>query len=272
MTPLTDRLRASLFPVLAAAGISLAALPAVAAPQILAVAQTDLKLPVLCEAGECTVELTTICLQEHRASPNVGEGYYVHGDKFFELTGRTAAGQEIPLDHLPLAITAARGHNAVRLAFRESRIAKYGPLDITISVPANLSLVPLPIRGDVKPQTEEDILLATGPLRDLATEMVDRDSNKRDAAELISQAINRLPVRGRASDEDRLTVRAAYQGIMETSGFASGAKDNANAVVRECFDRTIAGSLSFRGCLGSWHDRMIGKLNTKYWNALKAGS
>ncbi|MDF2367482.1 hypothetical protein [Sneathiella sp.] len=271
MAPLNKKLRFPLFTAASLAG-AMAALPALAAPQILAVAATDLKLPVICDAGECTVELTTICLQEHRASPNIGAGYYVHGEKFFDLKGRNAAGQEISLAHLPLEITATRGHNAVRLAFRESQLTKYGPLEVSISVPENLSLVPLPVAGDVKPQTEEDILLATGPLRAAATQLVDLDSNKRDAAELISQAINRLPWRGRASDAERATVRATHQEITESSGFASGAKDNAGAVVKECYDRTIAGSLSFRGCLGSWHDRMIGKLNTKYWKSLNAGS
>ena len=272
MTSPNDRLRKFLITALSLTGASFAALNAHAAPQILAVALTDLKLPVTCDGGECTVELTTICLQEHRASPNIGVGYYVHGEKFFDLTGRTAAGQEISLAHLPLEITATRGHNAVRLAFRESQLTKYGPLEVSISVPENLSLVPLPVTGDIKPQTEEDILLATGPLREAATQLVDLDTNKRDAAELSSQASNRLPWRGRASDEERAIVRATYQNITESSGFASGAKDNAGAVVKECYDRTIAGSLSFRGCLGSWHDRMIGKLNTKYWKSLNAGS
>ena len=87
-----------LFYPLALIGASLAA-PALAAPQILAVAATELPLPLTCEAGECRVELTTICLQEERASPNPGAGYYVHGDRFFEITGLTETGQEISLAH-----------------------------------------------------------------------------------------------------------------------------------------------------------------------------
>lgn len=271
MAPLNKRLRFSLITAASLAG-AVAALPALAAPQILAVASTDLKLPVSCEAGECTVELTTICLQEHRGSPNIGAGYYVHGEKFFDLSGRTATGQEISLSHLPLEITAARGHNAVRVAFRDTHLKKYGPLEVTISVPEDLSLVPLPIANDLRPQTEEDILIATGPLRKVATRLVDLDVEKRDAAELISQAINRLPWRGRASDEERAAVRAAYDGITGNSGFASSAKDNANAVIQKCYERTMAGSLSFRGCLGSWHDHLIGKLNTQYWKSLGAGT
>ena len=271
MTSPNKHLRLSLFTAAALTG-AMAASPALAAPQILAVAQTDLALPVTCERGECTVELTTICLQEHRASPNPGAKYYVHGDRFFDLTGTTPAGQEISLAHLPVSITAARGHSAVRLTFRETELNKYGPLAVSIAVPENLSLVPLPIENDVDPQTEEDILLATGPLREAATQLVDLDTNKKGAAELISQAINRLPERGRASDEIRDAARAGFHSVSSRSGFEASAKDNANAVVRDCYESTAAGSLSFRGCLGSWHDRMIGKLNTKYWKSLGAGS
>ncbi|MAZ04082.1 MAG: hypothetical protein CMN56_13200 [Sneathiella sp.] len=271
MTSLTKRLPLSLFTAAALTG-TITAAPALAAPQILAVAQTELTLPVTCESGECTVELTTICLQEHRASPNPGNRYYVHGDRFFDLTGTTPAGQEIALGHLPVTITAARGHNAVRLAFREMALKKYGPLAVSIAVPENLSLVPMPIKDDVNPQTEEDILLATGPLREAATRLVALDTNKKGAAELISQAINRLPERGRASDDVRAAARANFEAVSSRSGFSNSARDNANAVVRECYEETTAGSLSFRGCLGSWHDRMIGKLNTKYWKSLGAGT
>ena len=272
MTTLNGQLRISLITAISLVGAYAVAMPAFAAPQILAVASTDLKLPVTCLAGKCTVELTTICLQEHRGSPNVGAGYYVHGEKYFDLTGTTAEGQEISLSHLPLEIAAARGHNAVRLSFRQSALAKYGPLNVQISVPKNLSLVPLPVAYDVNPQTEQDITMATGPLRSIATQRVDLDTNKRDAAELINQAINRLPLRGRAADGERIAARSAYQKITRDSGFGSDAKENANAIMRDCYDRTVAGSLSFSHCLGSWHDRLIGKLNTKYWQSLNTGS
>ena len=56
-----------------------------AAPQILAVASTDFPLPIICERGECSAELTTICLQEHRASPQKGQKYYLHEDQKFKI-------------------------------------------------------------------------------------------------------------------------------------------------------------------------------------------
>lgn len=260
-----------LFYPLALIGASLAA-PALAAPQILAVAATELPLPLTCEAGECRVELTTICLQEERASPNPGAGYYVHGERFFEITGVTETGQEISLAHLPVTITAARGHNAVRVAFRAQELKKYGPLEVSLKVPENLSLVPLPIRNDRRPQTDADIELATGPNRALARLYVEEAGDPRAEAELLSQAINRLPERGRASDTERAAVRDAYPGIAARAAMPASAKAGAAAHFEACYRETTAGSLSLRACLSSWHDRLIGKLNTNYWHALRAGS
>ena len=245
---------------------------ALAAPQILAVAATDMPLPLTCEAGECHVELTTICLQEHRASPNPGAGYYVHGERFFDLTGRTETGQEISLAHLPIAITAARGHNAVRVAFRQRELIKYGLMEVSLKVPDNLSLIPLPIRDDVNPMTEVEIALATGPQRALASSLVDQNGDRRVEAELLNQVINRLPERGRASDTERAAARASYPEILTKAAVSAPAKANARQKLEACYTETIAGSLSFRGCLASWHDRLIGKLNTQYWAAAKSGS
>ncbi|WP_373087078.1 hypothetical protein [Sneathiella sp.] len=264
--------RAFLPIILALGTLPLAAASTWAAPQILSVASTDLKMPMECEGADCSVELTAICLQEHRGSPNPGTAYYVHGDRHLILTGMTPAGQEISLDHLALKIESARGHNAIRVGFRKNELKKYGPLTVQISVPENITIVPMPFANDIHPQTDEDIALATGPLRELAAKLVDQDTGKRGAAELINQAINRLPLQGRASDETRAATKARYDEIVRGSGFSSPAQDNANAVIGECYDRTAAGSLTFRQCLGSWHDRLIGKLNTKYWKALETGS
>lgn len=251
---------------------ALAATPALAAPQILAVAATELPLPLTCEAGECRVELTTICLQEDRASPNPGTGYYVHGERFFGIMGRTETGQEISLAHLPVAITAARGHNAVRVAFRAQELKKYGPLEVSLKVPDNLSLIPLPIRNDRRPQTDADIELATGPNRALAKLYVEEAGDPRAEAELLSQAINRLPERGRASDAERAAAREAFRAVATRAAMPAGAKAGAAAHFEACYRETTAGSLSLRACLSSWHDRLIGKLNTNYWHALRAGS
>jgi len=268
----TSRARLSRSTALALLATPLFAFASAAAPQIMAVASTDLAIPVTCDGGECSVELSSICLQEHRGSPYPGTAYYVHGDTQFQLTGVTDAGQEIKLSSVDLKVEAARGHNAVKVGFNETALRKYGPMTVRISVPENMSIVPLPIANDVNPQTDADIALATGPLRHLASSIVDDNTHKRDAAELLNQTINRLPWRGRATDEERLSAEGEYRNIRASAPFSQQAKDNANAVMKECATRTYAGSLTLRQCLGSWHDRLIGKLNSKYWNQVKTGS
>jgi hypothetical protein len=268
----TSRARLIRSTALALFATPLFALASTAAPQIMAVASTDLDVPMTCEGGECSVELSSICLQEHRSSPYPGTAYYVHGDNNFQLTGVTDTGQEIKLSSVDIKVEASRGHNAVKVAFREADLQKYGPMSVKISVPKEMSIVPMPIANDVNPQTDADIELATGSLRRVASSIIDDNTQKRDAAELLNQTINRLPWNGRATDEERLAAEAAYRGILTTAPFSQRAKDSANAVMEECATRTYAGSLTLRQCLGSWHDRLIGKLNTKYWNQLKTGS
>ncbi|MEH6546129.1 MAG: hypothetical protein V7701_06870 [Sneathiella sp.] len=272
MNSQTSRARLSRSTALAFLATPLFAFSSIAAPQIMAVASTDLDIPVTCEGVECSVELSSICLQEHRGSPYPGTAYYVHGDTNFQLTGVTETGQEIQLSSVDLKVEAARGHNAVKVVFKEMAIRKYGPMSVRISVPENMSIVPLPIANDVNPQTDADIALATGPLRQLASTIVDDNTQKRDAAELLNQTINRLPWDGRASDGERLAAEAEYRKILATAPFSVRAKANADAVMKECAVRTYAGTLTLRQCLGSWHDRLLGKLNTKYWNQLKTGS
>ncbi|TNE42087.1 MAG: hypothetical protein EP348_00340 [Alphaproteobacteria bacterium] len=243
-----------------------------AAPQILAVAATDIEVPMRCERGECAAELTTICLQEHRGSPDKGTAYYLPAGNRLDISMVTETGEKIALPNLKLDIRAARGHNMVRVTFPEKTIRALGPLRLEVSVPAHVTLVPVPAPDDRNPQTPADIALTTGPLRLLADRMVDQDGEKRKAAELVTQVINRLPFQGHASKEERATSLASFAALKENAAFSTPAKTEADAVIQRCDKQTIAGNTTFKECLGSWHDHLIGKLNTQYWKAVETGS
>ena len=60
-------------------------------PQMLGVIQTASAVPLHCSNGECDAELTSICLQEERATPTSGYRYSLHDTKTIGLTV-TAAG------------------------------------------------------------------------------------------------------------------------------------------------------------------------------------
>jgi len=243
-----------------------------AAPQILAVASTDIPLPLTCAKGECTVELTAICLQEHRASPQTGTKYYIHKDQQLKLTLIDKKAGEVDISALPLDISAARGHTAIKVSLKETHLRDFDISRITISVPEKTTAIPLPITHDKKPQTETDILIATQSLRPLADRIVDQNTDRADAARLVSHAINSLPSRGRAETSERSSAQDYFHSVTRHSGYTDEARRLAAKAVRQCDYETKVGFWSLRQCLGSSHDQLIGKLNTKFWKSLKAGS
>ncbi|MBL4740504.1 MAG: hypothetical protein JKY12_05885 [Sneathiella sp.] len=243
-----------------------------AAPQILAVASTDFPIPIVCEKGECSAELTAICLQEYRASPQKGQEYYVHEDRKFVITLTSISGNKIDLSNLPFKLQTARGHSALRVSFKEKQIRKLEAVAIEISVPEYISAIPMPRANDKAPQTESDILIATGPLRSVSNRLVDENTGRADAARLINQAINKLPRLGRSEPNKRKAAERYFQAVTEKSGYSDKAVKIANKAVKQCFYETQVGFISFRQCLGSTHDRVIGNLNTKFWKSLNSGS
>ncbi len=243
-----------------------------AAPQILAVASTDLPIPINCEKGECSAELTAICLQEHRASPQAGHEYYIHGDKKLQLTLTTAKGVEIDLTNLPVTLKTARGHTALRVSLKELHIRDLDAKALHVSVPVRVTAIPMPKANDINPQTEADIYLATGPLRGIAHRFVDLNEGRANAARLVNHAINSLPPKGRSEPDTRIAAKSYFAGIVKKSGYSEEAVELAAKAVDQCFYETQVGFQSFRQCLGSSHDRLIGKLNTKYWHSLNTGS
>jgi hypothetical protein len=241
-----------------------------AAPQILAVASTTVPIPMQCDRAECVVELSAICLQEHRSSPLAGTKYYLPKGQKFAFIARSKDGRKIGLpSNLQTRIVTARGHNAVHVSLAWKTIRDYGIENLALSVPAGTALIPISVVGDTDPQTDTDIELATGLFRDIATELVDNDTTKRKAAELVNLTINKLDFKGRSS----VAIREQAIAILnDRNDFNAEATALAKKAVTQCDTETQVGYQSLRQCLGSSHDQLIGKLNTKYWNQVKGGS
>jgi hypothetical protein len=255
-----------------AAAALFATSPAGAAPQILAVASQDLPVPLSCEAGECSAELTAFCLQEDRASPPAGTAYYLHDAHLLQLTITDTAGRRIDVSALPYRLTAARSHTAVKLSLRQVDLGDIDMAALHVRVPEQVSAIPVAAPGDTRPQTASDILLATASLRPLAARMVDDDAQRADAARLVNMAVNRLPARGRADPSRRDAAQAFFTTVSDRSGYSDSARELAAKAVTQCAYETQVGFRSFRQCLGSSHDQLIGKLNTRYWRSLNSGS
>jgi hypothetical protein len=245
--------------------------PAQAAPQILALVASNEPVPLVCRNGECAAEFSAFCLQEARRSPVPGTVYQVHGGEGIRLVAETPDGGIVSLAAVPdLRVTTARTHTSVRLSVPVETLYKRGYTKVALAVGPGISLVPEAVPGDPKPQTEQDILIATGPLRHLGASIVDEAGVSVAAARLTNRLISTLPERGRASDEARDALWSDVLGTApHTGGPASASK--AFDAYEDCRARTDGSIITLRMCLGSAHDKFIGDLNNDYWDAAKFG-
>ncbi|MBL4906781.1 MAG: hypothetical protein JKX94_04955 [Sneathiella sp.] len=243
-----------------------------AAPQILAVASTTLDAKMQCFEGQCSAELSSICLQEDRSAPYAMTEYYIHGGKKLILTGHHADGRKTVISNLPLTIVAARGQNAVRVSFPESLMRASDLTMVSLSVPENITVIPVASIHDDKPQTAFDISLAASTLRVAATGIVDKNTKNKATAELVNHAINGLPVRGRADPKVRDQAKTQFLSVARAANVSTNARDRAVRIVSTCHADTTFGLQNYRTCLGSWHDMLLEELNGKFWDAVKTGS
>jgi len=243
-----------------------------AAPQVLAVVATYQPVELTCAHGQCSAELTAICLQPDRASPAAGKRYVLADAGGLRIVGVTRNGSRRALAFTGLAtVTAFRGHNAVKVSIPGRRLNALGIRRAYVEVGQKVSVIPTPTIGDPRPQTPGDLALATGPLRAVADRLVDRGGAATDTARIARVMLNALPARGRAREAAR---RAAWQKarLSEAGRRTPGALNQARAAFEKCHDAASTGVLTLRSCLGSRHDSLIGGQNNTYWNALKAGS
>ena len=77
--------------------LAFGASPATADPQMLGVVETASAVPLRCHNGECGAELTSICLQELRATPPPGYRYHAHNPETIGLTGIRRDGSRVAL-------------------------------------------------------------------------------------------------------------------------------------------------------------------------------
>lgn len=247
--------------------------PASADPQMLGIVETASAVPLRCHNGECSAELTSICLQEARAAPTPGYRYYAYNPDTIGLTGIRRDGSRIALAvEEALKFSAARGYSAVRASVPEALLHQYGIAAVEISVGAGLTLVPEknPL-GDDRRLSEGDIALGAGPLRRTATAIVDRDDDKAHASQFLARLIDALPRRGRASFEERTALWSAA-GVPHAPNLSRRGAHRARTAYHACYRKTRLGDVTLRECLGGAHDGFIQELNGDYWDAVKTAT
>ncbi len=262
------------------AGMVLAALVALgsgtaqAAPQALALVATEGKVGLACEGRECSVELTSFCLDAGRFSPPRKTPYRMAGSGQIRLIGTTEDGRTLALDaRSHLRFESARRHLAVRASVDRAVLEALGVSRAEIEIAENVALLPVPQPSDPDPITEGEAALFTGPLRHLGSLVVDDDAERMQAARVTSRMINLLPPRGGAG-------AAGGEALWRRATAASGANSLTPAVRKRArgafelcrFVGNIGGSLSLRRCLQEQHDGFVDFLNSNFWKAVKTGT
>ncbi len=194
-------MRAMLFAATCLFGLATATPGAVAAPQALLLVAMGDDLQLVCERGECAAEVSTICLQLERADPLLGTPYAVIEDPEEEpraepaltLVGHTADGSEVTLPVAGnLAITAERGHSAVKLSVPRAVLQTFGLTSLTVRLARHVALASEVADGDPM-QTEAELALARGPLRRVAEQVLTSRGEQVAAARVVRDVLNALP-------------------------------------------------------------------------------
>jgi hypothetical protein len=256
-----------LFSVLALA--ALAGRITLAAPQILGLVASDDALPLSCERGVCATQASTFCLQKWRQSPPAGTRFVVADNQGLRLIVTTNSGLQVIVPNPQMSIISSRGHTSVRLSVDVAWMDQRDYRSALLEIGPNVSLIPVAVAGDPKPQSVRDIKLATGPLRALGARMVDRSDGASGtalgAARLLNRVASALPSLGRSEVSIREQAwEVGMRGVVKASVRQRAA---ARGEFERCFDATLGGYVSLRQCLGSRHDILVGRMNDRYWAA-----
>ncbi len=257
-----------------AAGLSLGS--ASAAPQVLGlVASNGFPTPLSCDGFECSAQFSSFCLQEARNSPPTGTFYLPAPGGALSLVATTADGTSLRLPAETLRIATAIGFTSVTMSLTQATRAEIAesmgvaPEEVTLTVEVGpaMSLIPAPVAGDSDPQTDQEIALATGPLRNVAQSLFDAPGQSADAARIATLLINSLPARGRETAADRETLFDQVAALPAVSGLSTEGVERARAVYAECRISVDSSSMfSMRECLRLRHADLMVRSNRAFWD------
>ena len=247
-------------------------------PQALLVAVQG-EITLRCEAGECAADVTTICLQRDRDTPLPGTPYApieIAGARgALTLVGRTVDGREVPLtSQVPVALSAARGHLAVKLSVPEDVRERFGLETLAAHITGTVALAPV-VPGNVADAGSlAELAQALAALRPVAETVLKARSEELAAAWLVHDAYNALPrARKSSAAEYARAWVAAIDGWRDRA--PSTVAEEAFARGREAFEFCTAPwrtNIPLRSCLGHMHNELMQRVNDDYWRRTHTGS
>jgi len=260
--------RPALLALSAVAAIGLPLSGATAATQVLGLVASDgAPTPLTCSGGQCSAQFSTFCLQQSRPAPSRGDDYTVAAGGQLTLIARTGAGQtlRIPANGL-LQIESVIGFTSVEIGLPKAKLAELGASEVAVEVGPAVSLLPLAAADDRNPQTEDELALATGPMRRAATAMFESPGTASDAARIATVLINALPAKDSESPEQRNGLWVAMLGSPAIVNATAGGREAAEQMYEACkiaIDSHSAYSL--RNCLELRHADLLAETNHQFW-------
>ena len=245
-----------------------------AAPQALALVNSGGEVTLQCHDDSCIASLSAYCLQKERSVPEKGTAYNFADTKQVRLVGIRKDGSRVILDAAnELRIASLRRQLAVSLEVPKSRLEELGLRSVTVEVGKNVTLLPRAVAGDKTPLSESEIALATGPLRQLGTRVVESDPDRIGAARWILRLSDTLPPNSTLMPAKRSQFLKKAHKDSASAGLSTVAQDQAQGLLTVCDIHTGLGAYgSLRNCLESRHDTLLWNLNVGFWLAETHGS
>ena len=246
-----------------------------ATTQALALLETSGPTPLNCADGVCRAEFSTFCLRKERPLPETRASYTVATDENLHLLLTTPDGavRRVPAaDHVRI-YSARGGYTAIVIELPRSTLEALGARRAAVDVGEGVTLMPVAIARDDDPQTEQEKLLATGPLRVLGARLIDRSPDAVATVRVLNRLVNVLPRRNDTEPGARMRL---WQHAV-TQSFAAAPAEKIARAVREyesCWRDLVVtlGVIPVRTCLQNRRDELMWSNTKRYWNAVGAGT
>ncbi len=249
-----------------------------AAPQILGLVATEKPVPLTCENGNCSAEISSFCMQSHRKAPNPGTKYTVSADTVLNLIYRDAKGtvRKTQVENL-VSVLSSRGYSSVTISLPERSVRHFSTSSAAIEVGRLSSVVPEPMGDEINPLSAYEIARYTGPLRVQAGRVTETDNSDMVIVRTMNHLINGLPDDHPAAEGDAKKLWAKIIGDAPTANSSDGLKYSSKELkfcesISIDVGRSGIKGAGIRSCLESVHDEFISDTTEKVWNKLNASS
>lgn len=243
-----------------------------AAPQLLGVIATAAPVKLHCDDQTCRAELSTICMQVHRDTPERHQPYQAHDIKVFNVVTKTKSGETVHLALDQASFRAERGYTATSIEFSLNTLKARGLTPVALSVGEGGILIPTAVAGDPNPIIEGEAEQVFAALKPVADKVFKKHSTEFAAIQIVNRLMSETPERGRMAKADRENLWSNTFGENARESSSVGMRRAADTL-GYCQYRTKQGKFfSVRRCLEQRIDGMLMNINTDYWKATQPGS